>query len=485
MLNLSKIFISDKINVYKRGDIMSFKIEEFKNKKVHIMGIGGSMMSGIAGVLHENGIEVTGSDQKYSKTTDELKNLGIKINAPQTEENIKDQNLLIYSAAIKEDNPERVKARKLGIPEMSRAEFLGHLMDNFKDTIGISGTHGKTSTTSMITSIAMKAGLDPTVLLGAKVPLINSNYRIGKSDLMVVESCEFQRSFLSFPPSIGIILNLEADHLDYYKDLDDIKDAFTSYITSIRDDGFVIACADDQNVMEVLERDKKHRKITFGINNGDYRAKNIVINDEAKAAFDFYEGDNFLTRIQMPIPGTFNIYNAMAAMISTMLLGVDTEHLKSGIESYNGVDKRLQDLGILKGVRYVNDYGHHPTEVRVTIETILNYKFKRLFIVIQPLTYTRLHIFFDDFTKLFDSADFLYTVPVYASREIDTGLTSSTKLAKAVEKRNTVPVTDFSNFEDCADALIQNTREGDLVLLTGGGEPELIFDIIKEKLESK
>ena len=463
---------------------MSFKIEEYKGKKVHIMGIGGSMMSGIAGILLNNHIEVTGSDQKSSKTTNELEKDGANIFIGHKVENITDQTLLIYSAAIKEDNPEIIRAKELNIPTLSRAEFLGHLMANFKDSVGISGTHGKTSTTSMITSIAMKAGLDPTVLLGARVPLIDSNYRIGSSDLMVVESCEFQRSFLKFPPTIGIILNIEEDHLDYYKDLSDIKNAFETYISEIKDDGFVIGCADDENVMDVLSRDKVHKKITFGLNSGDYQAKNITLTDDAKPSFDFYEGDKFLTKINMPIPGNFNIYNAMASMIAAMLLGVDLEHLKSGIESYNGVDKRLEDLGTINGVRYVNDYGHHPTEVRVTIETILNYKYKRLFVVFQPLTYSRLHIFFDDFAKLFDKADVLYTVPVYASRELDTGLTSTTKLSKKIIERNTVPVTDFLNFDDCADALIKNTKDGDLVLLCGGGEPELIFDIIEEKIKA-
>lgn len=460
---------------------MSFKIEEYKNKKIHIMGIGGSMMSGIAAILLNNGIKVTGSDNKMSKTIEELREEGAQIFIGQVKENITDQDLVIYSAAISKDNPELNEARNQNKVLMSRAEFLGHLMNNFKDSIGISGTHGKTSTTSMITSIAMKAGLDPTVLLGARVPLLDSNYRIGKSELMIVESCEFQRSFLSFPPSIGIILNIEEDHLDYYKDIEDIRSAFSSYINSIRQDGFVIGCADDENVLKVLQTDKTHKIITFGIDNGEYRAKNITIDDDAKNTFDFYEGDTYLTTVNMPVAGSFNIYNAMAAMISTMLLGVSPKDCKMGIESYNGVDKRLQEMGTINGVRYINDYGHHPTEIKVTIDTILNYKYKRLFVVMQPLTYSRLHIFFDKFKTLFDKADMLYTVPVFGSREVDTGLVSSTQLANAVSDRKTVEVHDFLDFDSCADALIKNTKEGDIVLLIGGGQPELIFDIVEEK----
>lgn len=460
---------------------MSFSIDEYKGKKVHIIGIGGSMMSGIAGILLNNGIEVTGSDNKESKITKKLKNDGAKIYIGHKEENIVDQDLLVYSAAIKDDNSEIVKAKELNIPMMTRSVFLGHLMNNFNNSIGISGTHGKTSTTSMITSIAMKANLDPTVLLGAHVPLIDSNYRIGHSDLIVVESCEFKRSFLDFPPKFGIILNIEEDHLDYYKDLEDIKSAFIKYIEEIPQDGYVIACADDKNVLDVLNHDKVHKHVTFGIENGQYRAKNISKDKKDRPIFDVYENDKKLFTIHMPIPGKFNIYNVLAAIISMRLLNVKDEDIIEGVELYKGVDKRLQELGTINNVRYINDYGHHPTEVRVTIETVLEYNYNRLFVVMQPLTYSRLHIFFDDFSKLYDKADFLYTLPVFPSREVDTGLVSSTELADAVKKRDTVKVFDFLDFESCANALIENTKENDIVLLIGGGEPELIFDIIKEK----
>ena len=458
---------------------MSFDLKEFKGKKVHLIGIGGSMMSGIAGILLNNEVRVTGSDNHESKELSHVRSMGAEIGREgHRADNITDQDLLIYSAAIKEDNPDIVRAREKGIPTLTRSECLGKLLKNFSLSTGIAGTHGKTSTTSLLTSIAMEAGLDPTVLIGAHVPLIDSNYRVGTSEVMIIESCEYQRSFLDFPPHIAVILNVEEDHVDTYNNLEEIEEAFARYVGMVPADGFVIANADDPAVMASVKA-ASAPVITFGIESGAIRAENITIDDNGRASFDVSEDGRILFHVHLPIAGTFNVYNALAAAGAALALGVAPSIIARGLLGYKGVDRRLQELGTLDGIRFIEDYGHHPTEVRVTIETILHFQRNKLIIVVQPLTYSRLHRFFDDFVPLFDEADLLITLPVFASREKDTGLISSGDLARAVEKRGTVPVVDTETFEEAKKVILEKGEPGDLVLFIGGGEAHLIFDLLK------
>lgn len=459
---------------------MSFDLKEYRGKKVHLIGIGGSMMSGIAGILLNNGVNVTGSDNHESKELSHVRSMGAEVRTGgHHRDSITDQDLVIYSAAIKEDNPEIQAAREKGIPTLTRSQFLGRLLKNFSQSAGIAGTHGKTSTTSLLTSIAMEAGLDPTVLIGAHVPLIDSNYRVGSSEVMIVESCEYQRSFLDFPPHIAVILNVEEDHIDTYKDLGEIQDAFARYVGMVPEDGFVIANADDPAVMAAVEG-VKSRLLTFGIENGGIRADRIVMDNQGRAAFDVLEDGETLFHVHLPIAGTFNVYNALAATAAALALGVEPEVIGRGLLGYRGVARRLEELGSLNGIRFIEDYGHHPTEIRVTIETVLHFDYKRLLIVLQPLTYTRLHRFFDDFVPLFDKADLLITLPVFASREVDTGLISSEELGKAVARRGTVPVINAAGLEEGRDRLLEEAEPGDLVLFIGGGEAHLIFDLLEE-----
>ena len=462
-------------------DFLSFDLKEYKGKKVHLIGIGGSMMSGIAGILLNNDVRVTGSDNHESKELQHVRSMGAEVRTGgHHADSITDQDLVIYSAAIKEDNPEIQKAREKGIPTLTRSQFLGKLLKSFRLSAGIAGTHGKTSTTSLLTSITMEAGLDPTVLIGAHVPLIDSNYRVGSSEVMIVESCEYQRSFLDFPPHIAVILNVEEDHIDTYKDLGEIKEAFASYVGMVPEDGFVIANADDPAVMASV-KDAKARILTFGIEAGDIRADHIVMDNNGRAAFDVVEDGVNLFHVHLPIAGTFNVYNALAAAAAALALGVEPAAIGQGLLGYKGVDRRLQELGTVNGIRYIEDYGHHPTEIRVTIETVLHFDYKKLLIVVQPLTYTRLHRFFDDFVPLFDEADLLITLPVFASREKDTGLISSEELGNAVEKRGTVPVINAATLDEGRDLVVKHAAPGDLVLFIGGGEAHLIYDLLSQQ----
>lgn len=458
---------------------MSFSLEKYKGKKVHLIGIGGSMMSGIAGILLNNGVSVSGSDFRETKALTDVRKMGASVKAQHHSDNIYDQDLVVYTAAIKEDNPEILKARELGIPLMTRSEFLGHLMENFRDSVGISGTHGKTSTTSMLSSVAMTAGLDPTVLVGAHVPVFDSNFRVGRTEVMVVESCEYKKSFLDFPPRIAVILNIEEDHVDCYKNLDEVKSAFRTYAQSVPENGLIVANADDTAVMEAV-CDVYAKVITFGVEKGAFRAKNLSVNEEGIYNFDLYEGEVFRFNVPMPVPGLFNIYNALAAMVTAMILGASDDKIREGIIRYSGVDRRLQELGTIKGVRFIDDYGHHPTEVRNAIEAVKKFRHKKLIVVEQPHTFSRLNHFFSEFTESFDDADTLILLPVFAAREADTGLTSSEKLGKAIKTRGTVKTVNVASYEEAAQYIADNSSEGDIVLLVGAGEGYKVFDILKE-----
>lgn len=458
---------------------MSFNLNEFKDKKVHIIGIGGSMMSGIAGILINNGITVTGSDFQETKALDRVREMGAAVYGGHDAKNITDQDLVIYTAAIKSNNPELVRAKELGITALSRSEFLGHLLLNFRDSVGIAGTHGKTSTTSLLTSITMEAGLDPTVLIGANVPLLgDSNYRVGKSEVMVIESCEYARSFLNFPPRIVVLLNIEQDHVDIYKNIDELKEAFAKYISEVPEDGFVVANAHDENIREITVNIPQ-TLITFGIGEGDIHAENVEFGELGEGIFDVYDKDTFLFKAHLSVPGRHNVLNALAATAAAMILGASEEGIEKGLKNYSGVDRRLQELGSINGVRFIDDYGHHPTEVRVTMETVLNYKYNKLIVVEQPHTFSRLQYFFNDFVPLFDKADLLILLPVYAAREIDTGVTSSKMLGDEIKKRHTVETVSVDSYTDAADIIEKRASDGDIVLLIGAGEGYKVFDILK------
>lgn len=457
---------------------LSFDLKEYKGKKVHIIGIGGSMMSGIAGILLDNGVRVSGTDQEESKTLNWVRKMGASVKSGHHEDYVFDQDLIIYSAAVRQDHPELCKARELKIPTMTRSEFLGYLLKNFRQSVGIAGTHGKTSTTALLTAITMEAALDPTILIGAHVPLIDSNYRVGQSEVMVVESCEYQRSFLDFPPQIAVLLNVEEDHVDTYKNLDEIRQAFHQYAASVPADGTVIANADDPDVMASVQHIAAS-VLTFGIDFGDIQAQNIEMDNLGRPTFDLYQGDDLLFSIHLPIPGIFNVYNALAATAAALTLMIEPNTIRQGLLGYQGVDRRLQELGTIRDVRFFDDYGHHPTEVRVTIETMLHYDYEKLIVLMQPLTYSRLHHFMDDFVPLFDEADLTILLPVYTSREVDTGLTSSQVLGDAIRARNTVECLNATSYEDAGNLILQRTHPGDIVLSIGGGEGYKVYDLLE------
>lgn len=457
---------------------MLFDLKEYEDKKVHFIGIGGVSMSGLAAILLNSHIRVSGSDFKESVTTERLRKEGAEIFFGHHKENITDQDIVVYTAAIKEDNEELVRAKELGLKVYDRAEFLGHIIQNFDNSIAVTGTHGKTSTTSMLTSIALAGNTDPTILVGGFLPLIHGNYRIGDGNLIITEACEYKRSFLKFPGKVAVILNIEADHLDYYKDLDEILLTFKKYLTLMPKDGIVVANIDDPN-MDFVLKDSTIKTITFGLHGGDLRAGEITYDHEGHATFNVYFMDQLIMPITLRVPGEFNIYNALGAIGSSIASGISMEAIKSGLEEYRGVNKRFQHLYTQKGITVIDDYAHHPGEIKNSIKTALQMDHRKVHVVFQPHTYSRTKTLFEEFTEVFDELDTLILLPIYAAREIDTGLVSSEELGDAIRNRHTVHTENFTEFAQAANYLNRIAESGDIIITMGAGEAVKVADILK------
>ena len=464
--------------------IMLFDLKEYENKKVHFIGIGGVSMSGLAAILLNSNIQVTGSDFKESDNVRRLREKGAVIFFGHHKENITDQDIVVYTAAIREDNEELMRARELGITTYDRAEFLGHIIQNFTNSIAVTGTHGKTSTTSMLSAISLAAEVDPTILVGANLPLIGGNYRIGDSDFFITEACEYKESFLRFPGKVALILNIEADHLDYYRDLNHILDTFRTYVSVMPKDGTVVANADDANMAYVLQ-DATIKTLTFGIRSGDLRAEDISYDSEGKAHFKVMHHGKPLTELTLQVPGEFNIYNALGAIGAALSSGISIDAIRRGLETYRGVDKRFQHLYTENGIRVIDDYAHHPGEVLNAIDTVLRMDHRKVHVVFQSHTYTRTRALFDDFVECFDRVDSLTLLPIYAAREPDTGLVSAEELGDAIRRRKTVETCNFETFEEAAKHLATIAGSGDIVLTMGAGESVKVAEYLKPLLEEK
>lgn len=439
-----------------------------KNKYIHMIGIGGVSMSGIADILLSMGFKISGSDSSNSSTIERLSNEGIKITIGQCADNINnDITLVAYTAAIKEDNPELMEARKRNIPCIERSLLLGELTRIYQDTIAVCGTHGKTTTTSMVSIAFINGNKNPTIQVGADLrQLNNTNYRIGKSEYLIIEACEYVRSFLSFSPKSVILLNIEEDHLDYYKNLDDIKSAFSEFLSYVPEDGVIVFNNDDKNCIDVA-KDKKANKITFGINTeSDWMAKNIELNN-GFYTFDAVNSDNLL-KISLSVPGYHNIYNALATIAMASYYEIGTLDIQKSLKDFTGAHRRFEYVGTLNGAEIYDDYAHHPTEIKATINAAKELNHNKLWVVFQPHTYTRTSTLFDDFSKSFKNVDEVILTDIYAAREIDTGIVSSKMLANAVNKESN-NCTYISSFEEVKTYLKENVKENDLVLTVGAG----------------
>ncbi|CAB1254758.1 UDP-N-acetylmuramate--L-alanine ligase [Clostridium sp. MT-14] len=458
---------------------MSFDFVE--NKKVHFIGIGGISMSGLAEILLENNFKVSGSDIKASPITDKLKSMGAQIYIGQIAENItQDIDLVVYTAAISEDNEELLKAKNLNIPLMSRAEFLGNIMKGHKYNVAVSGTHGKTTTTSMLSSITLKANLDPTILVGGNLDIINGNVRIGNSPYFITEACEYKESFLKFFPFIGIILNIDAEHLDYYKNIDNVQNAFVKFAKLIPQNGYLVCYNEDNRINKVISS-VNCNIITYGINSGNITAHDIHFDKNGCAYFKVYKDNKAILSLHLAIPGRHNILNALASIAVSLILNISTENIKDALEDFKGTHRRFEIKSKKNGITVIDDYAHHPTEIKATLSAAQNYPHKRIICVFQPHTFSRTINLYREFTSAFDNVDELILADIYPAREKDTGKVSSAMLANDISKRG-IKCSYIKDFNSIVNYLKNNLKEGDLFLTIGAGD---VFKIGEMYLQSK
>ena len=438
---------------------------------LHFTGIGGISMSALAEIMISRGFTVTGSDSHESKITDHLESLGAKIFYNQVAGNISsDIDVLIYTAAIKQDNPELVKAKELGIPLLTRAEFLGQIMLNYPMAIGVSGTHGKTTTTSMLSQIMLEGNTDPTILVGGIMPAIHGNTRVGHSDKLITEACEYTNSFLSFKPNMAIILNVAADHLDFFKDLDDIKHSFRKFAELVPDDGFLVINSDIDN-LEYFTDGLKCKVITVGSDpaKSDYSATNIEFDQFAKGSYDLVVNGEKSFHVALNVTGEHNIYNSLAAIAAAHAMGISDENIKAGLTQYGGTDRRFQYKGKVGDVTIIDDYAHHPDEITATIKTAKHYPHKKMWVVFQPHTYSRTKSLLPEFGKALKEADAVVLADIYAARETDNLGVSSSDLCDKINERGGKAYY-FPTFDEIEAFLLENCINGDVLITMGAGD---------------
>lgn len=447
-----------------------YQIQFDKPVHVHFIGIGGISMSGLAEILLSRKFPVSGSDSHESALTDQLAAQGAVVHYPQMAENIKDDiDVVVYTAAIHPDNPEFRVAQEKNLPMLTRAQLLGEIMRNYKEAINVSGTHGKTTTTSMITEILLEAHKDPTVSVGGMLKDIGGNIRVGGQETFVVEACEYTNSFLSFFPTIEVILNVEADHLDFFKDIDDIRHSFKLFAEKLPEDGLLVINKDIKH-SEYFTQALKCRVVTFGHEkDADYTANFISYDKFAHPSYTlFYKGEE-LAQVELGVTGEHNIYNSLAAVAVARSLDIPMETILRGLKRFTGTDRRFQKKGSVNGFTIIDDYAHHPQEIAATIEAAKKYPHRKLWIVFQPHTYSRTAALLDDFAGALSQADEIVLADIYAAREKNTIGISSDDLRKHMLEQNT-NVYYIPKFEDIEDFLLQHVEEGDVLITMGAGD---------------
>ena len=447
-----------------------YQIDFHKPLHIHFIGIGGISMSGLAEILLGEDFKVSGSDSKESPLTDSLTRKGARIFYGQRASNITDDvELVVYTAAIHPDNPEYASAVEKGIPMLTRAQLLGQIMRNYDTPIAVSGTHGKTTTTSMISQILLEADADPTISVGGILPSIGGNIRVGQSETFVTEACEYTNSFLSFFPKISVILNIDADHLDFFKDIDDIRHSFRKFAQLLPADGALIINADTPHYQDII-KDLSCKIITYGLEHeAQYQATDITYDKYGHASFTVLKDGRKAGSFYLKVPGSHNVSNALAAIALARLLQIPDDVIVKGLGSFTGTDRRFQYKGEVAGVTIVDDYAHHPTEIQATINSARGTKLNKLWIMFQPHTYTRTYNHLDDFAKVLSEADHVILLDIYASREKDTGLVSSKDLRDKIEALGGV-VTYCPTFNDAEKYAVDNCRKGDMLITMGAGD---------------
>ncbi len=434
-------------------------------RRGHLVGIGGVSMSSLAEVLQDMGICVTGSDMNESRNVLSLREHGINVFIGHRAENITDEvEFLVRTAAVHDDNPEIAEAHRRGIPVFERTQAWGAISKDYQNALCISGTHGKTTTTSMCTHINMAADRDPTVMIGGTLPLLHSGHRIGRGNTIIMEACEYYNSFLSFHPTIAVILNVEADHLDFFKDLDDIKRSFRAFAERTSEDGTVIVNLDDPNAMDAVKGIDR-RIMTFGLTpKADVYARNITYLGE-NSQFDIYYHGRKFTDVTLHVPGEHNVKNALAACAASICLGIRPLAVKYGLAGFNGAGRRFEFKGKFNGADVYDDYAHHPGELKALLDMVQHLNYKRTVVVFQPHTYTRTAALFDDFVVQLRRPDVLLLAEIFAAREQNTIGISSSMLSEKIPGSNFYP-----GFEELENALRSLAQPGDIIITVGAGD---------------
>jgi UDP-N-acetylmuramate--alanine ligase len=440
----------------------------FRQQHLHFVGIGGIGMSGIAEVLLNLGYEISGSDTKLTPITERLSALGAKIREGHSAENIAGAKVLVVSSAVKADNPEVMEARRLQIPVIPRGELLAELM-RLKFGIAIAGSHGKTSTTSMTAAILSEAGKDPTVVVGGRVGAMGgSNARIGRSDFLVVESDESDGSFLKLAPILAVVTNIDREHLDHYSSLDEIRAAFTDFVNKVPFYGAAILCLDDENVQQILPSVNR-RVITYGRS----RQAEVEIRKQqcspSFSDFSLHHRGSDLGEFRIGVPGAHNVLNATAAVAVGLELGVELRAIRTALSAFSGVDRRFQVRGRERGITVVDDYGHHPTEIRATLAAAKLGKYRRILVIFQPHRYTRTRDLMDEFASSFHQADALFILDIYAASEPPIEGVTTPALVERIREFGHRAVEYTPGQADALERVLEEAREGDLVLTLGAG----------------
>jgi len=458
-------------------------VENFlKGKKhIHFIGIGGSGMYPLAQILHTKGYYLTGSDNNETSTLEAVRKMGIPVTLGQRAENIEGADLIVFSAAIMEDNPELIAARKAaenGVRLAERAELLGLVTEQFSKAFCVSGTHGKTTTSSMLTSILLAADVDPSAVIGGKLRAIGGSGRAGRSEIMVCEACEFKDTFLHLFPNISVILNIDEDHMDYFKTMDNLKTSFVKFCDITTD--IIIANGDDENTMEVIRRcNTAARLVTYGAGDtNDFYAADLRQISDFKREFTLMNKGEEMCRIEVNVPGLHNVYNAVAACAAAYSAGIPTDALQRGMESFTGAMRRFEKLAEISGVTFVDDYGHHPAEIAATLKTAKEMSFRRVWCVHQPFTYSRTAALLDEFADALSIADKVVLTEIMGSREKNTYNIYSKDLAAKIDG-----CVWFPTFEEVARHVVDNVQDGDLVITTSCGDVYKVAEMMIEMMK--
>ena len=458
-------------------------IRDYQGKRVHMIGIGGSSMSGLAQMLVEKGYIVSGSDNVHSHSVEKLEAIGIQVAIGHRAENVHGADVAVYSAAILPDNPERMELKRLVIPSMERAVLLGQLMEGYEKAVGISGTHGKTTTTAMLSQILMEGGLDPTIHIGGRLDAVGGSTRIGNGDAFIAEACEFSGSFLSMRPTIAVVLNIEEDHLDYYRDIDDIQDAFGKFLSLLPGNGLAIGWGDDFRVVKLFDSLSQETQ-TYGLGDAnDWRPDQLRYDALGRGEFDLLYKGKKLCHVNMAVPGGFNVLNGLAALACAYRLGADMEKAAASLNRFSGAHRRFELTGVVQGVKLYHDYGHNPTEMRNALSIAKLQPHNRLWAVMQPHTYSRVKRLFNDYLTCTSEADITLVTDIYAAREKDPGDIHSSMVVSGMRDHG-IDAYLTPTFNDTEAYLRANWQPGDLVITMGCGNINLLNEQI-EKNERK